>query len=201
MMGYDKQDIDKGTGGFDNVHELVLRADTDLTQFGHLTRPTVIAMEQSQSFDSNVIYALLHEPVYCQGQASNWSADRLLKKHPEFSLENEGPISFTGEMIYPFMFECYPELIKLSKVAHALAEDSDWPQLYNLGQLAKNEVPVYAAVYLDDMYVDFDLSMETAGKIKGAKTFVTNAMYHDAIGSKMDEVIKAVWALRDDVID
>ena len=161
----------------------------------------MIACEQSQSFDSNVIYALLHEPLYCQGQASNWSADRLLEQHPEFSLQQEGPVYFTGEMIYPFMFKCYPELIKLSKVAHALAEDADWPQLYDLQQLAKNEVPVYAAVYHDDMYVDFDLSMETASKIKGTKTFVTNAMYHDAIGSKMDDVIKGVWALRDDEID
>ncbi|KAF2714169.1 alpha/beta-hydrolase [Pleomassaria siparia CBS 279.74] len=188
-------------GGFDQVHDLVLRCDTDLTQFGHLTRPVVMECESSQSFDSNVIYALLHEPIYCQGTASSWSAERLLSSNPEFSLQAEGPIFFTGEMIYPFMFDAYPELIKLSKVAHALAEDKEWPQLYNLEQLAKNEVPVYAAVYHDDMYVDFDLSMETASKIKGAKTFVTNAMYHDAIGSKMEDVIKGVWALRDDVID
>lgn len=116
-------------------------------------------------------------------------------------MQTEGPLHFTGEMIYPFMFDCYPELRKLKTVAESLATDTDWPPLYDEGQLAKNEVPVYAAVYLDDMYVDFDFSMETASKIKGAKTFVTNAMYHDAIRSKMDEVVKGVWALRDDVID
>ena len=183
------------------MHEIVLRADTDLSQFGHLTRPTVTAIENAQSFDSNVIYALLHEPLYCQGTASNWSADRLLSAHPEFSLENDGPIYFTGEMIYQHMFKSYPELIKLKKIGYALAEDRDWPKLYDVEQLAKNEVPVYAAIFSEDMYVDFTLSIETASKIKGAKTFVTNAMYHDAIGSKMEDVIKAVWALRDDVID
>ncbi|KAF2177866.1 alpha/beta-hydrolase [Zopfia rhizophila CBS 207.26] len=188
-------------GGIDSVHELVLRADSDLTQFGHLTRPTTMSIEQSQSFDSNVIYALLHEPIYCQGQASNWSAERVLQKYPEFSVQTAGPIYFTGEMIYPFMFEAYEELRKLSTVAHILASDSGWPRLYDLDQLAKNEVPVYAAVYLDDMYVDFDLSMETARKIKGCKSYVTNAMYHDAIRSKMDDVIKGLFALRDDVID
>ncbi|ORX97300.1 proline iminopeptidase [Clohesyomyces aquaticus] len=190
-------------GGFDDVHALVLRCDTDLTQFGHLTRPTVMAIEADQGFDSNVIYALLHEPCYAQGQATNWSAERVAQKYPEFKIQtdSDAPIYFTGEMIYPFMFESYAELIKLSKVGHMLAETSDWPNLYDEDQLAKNEVPVYAAVYLEDMYVDFDLSMETAKKIKGCKYYVTNTLYHDAVRSKMDEVVRAVFALRDDVID
>jgi pimeloyl-ACP methyl ester carboxylesterase len=191
-------------GGLDQVHELVLRADTDLTQFGHLTRPTVIALEQAQSFDTNVIYALLHEPIYCQGEAANWSAERLLEKFPEFSLQNvdDGkPVFFTGEMIYPFMFESYPELKKLRTVGHLLAEEKNWPNLYDNEQLKKNEVPVFAAAYYDDNYVDFDLSMETAKTIKGCKPFVTNSMYHNAISAKTDEVLKALFALRDDMID
>jgi hypothetical protein len=98
------------------------------------------------------------------------------------------------------MFDAYTELRKLKTVANALAV-TNWPRLYDEDQLARNEVPVYAAVYLDDMYVDFDLSMDTSRKIRGCKTYVTNAMYHDAVRSKMDEVVKAVWELRDDVID
>jgi pimeloyl-ACP methyl ester carboxylesterase len=191
-------------GGFDDVHQHVLRADTDLSQFGHLTRPTVLALESAQSWDTNVIYALLHEPCYSQGEASNWSAERLLEKYPEFSLHNveEGkPVYFTGEMIYPFMFDCYPELKKLKTVGHLLAEEKDWPNLYDVEQLKENEVPVYAAVYMDDMYVDFDLSMETARTIKGCKPFVTNSMYHNAIGAKTDSVLRELFARRDDVID
>lgn len=191
-------------GGLDEVHELVLKADTDLSQFGHLTRPTVLALEGAQSWDSNVIYALLHEPLYCQGEASNWSAERLLEKFPEFSLhnvDNDQPVYFTGEMIYPFMFETYPELIKLRTVGHMLAADNDWPKLYDEEQLKKNEVPTYAAVYVDDMYVDYDLSMETARTIKGCKPFVTNSMYHNGIGAKTDSVLKEIFARRDDVID
>ena len=192
-------------GGFDDVHALVLRADNDLTLFGHLTRPTVLALEAAQSWDTNVLYALLHEPIYCQGEASNWSASRLLANYPEFSLENidkEGePVFFTGEMIYPFMFSCYPELTKLKEVAHLLAAESHWPALYDTEQLSKNEVPVYAAVYHEDMYVDFELSMQTASAIKGCKTFVTNAMYHNAIGAKTEDVLRSVFRLRDDVMD
>jgi pimeloyl-ACP methyl ester carboxylesterase len=191
-------------GGLDEVHALVLRADTDLTQFGHLTRPTVLAIEALQSWDTNVIYALLHEPIYCQGTASNWSAERVLSKFPEFSLsrvDSTDPVYFTGEMIYPFMFDCYPELKKLKTVGELLAQEKDWPKLYDVEQLKKNEVPVYAAVYVDDMYVDFDLSMETARTIKGCKPFITNMMYHNGISAKKDEVLKEVFALRDDIID
>jgi pimeloyl-ACP methyl ester carboxylesterase len=191
-------------GGFDQVHELVLRADTDLSQFGHLTRPTVLALEAAQSWDTNVIYALLHEPLYCQGEASNWSAERLLSKHPEFLPSNADdgkPVFFSGEMIYEFMFECYPELTKLKAVGHLLAEEKDWPKLYDEEQLKKNEVPTYAAVYLDDMYVDFDLSMETARTIKGCKPFITNSMYHNAVGAKTSDVLNELFARRDDVMD
>jgi hypothetical protein len=104
-------------------------------------------------------------------------------------------------MIFPHMFEDYYELSKIKTPAEALANYEDWPELYDEEQLANNEVPVYAAVYVDDMYVDFDFSRETAGKIRGAKTFVTNIMYHDAIRSRMDEVVRNVWALREDSID
>ncbi|KAF2198767.1 alpha/beta-hydrolase [Delitschia confertaspora ATCC 74209] len=188
-------------GGIDAVHEIILRANSDLTQFGHLTRPTTLAIEDALSFDSNILYALLHEPIYCQGQAANWSAERMMNQYPEFSLQSEGPLYFTGEMIFPFMHSTFTELIKLRTVAETLATTSTWPALYSLDQLSKNEVPVYAAAYYDDMYVDFDLSMDTARKIKGCKTFTTNAMYHDAVRSKMQEVVTAVWNLREDVID
>lgn len=99
------------------------------------------------------------------------------------------------------MFEDYSELRKLEDVANRVANDSDWPKLYDEGQLAKNEVPVYAAAYVEDMYVEFDLSMEVARKIKGCKVFSTNVMFHNAIRGKMDEVLKQAFALRDDVLD
>jgi pimeloyl-ACP methyl ester carboxylesterase len=54
-------------GGFDSVHDIVLRADNDLTLFGHLTRPTVGRIESQLPFDEAVIYSILHESIYCQG--------------------------------------------------------------------------------------------------------------------------------------
>jgi hypothetical protein len=116
-------------------------------------------------------------------------------------VDGDEPVYFTGEMIYPFMFDVYPELAKLKTVGKLLAEEKDWPQLYDKEQLKKNEVPTYAAVYVDDMYVDLDLSMETANSIRGCKTFITNTMYHNGIGAKTDEVLRQIFSLRDDVMD
>lgn len=104
-------------------------------------------------------------------------------------------------MIYPWMFDDYVELKPVKAVAEMIAAESSWPALYDEEQLARNKVPVYAAVYYDDMFVDFEHSMQTASKIKGCKTYVTNAMYHNAIRAKSDDIWKEMWKLRDDTID
>jgi hypothetical protein len=139
----------------------------------------------------NPDFDLSKHPAFEPGSSNSTSADE----------SHEKPFYFTGEMVYPFMFDIYPELKKLKGVGEALAQEKDWPMLYDEEQLKKNEVPVYAAVYVDDMYVDYDLSMEAAGKIKGCKTYITNAMYHNALRAKSDDVLKALFALRDDIID
>ncbi|KAL5343622.1 Alpha/Beta hydrolase protein [Aspergillus crustosus] len=189
-------------GGLDSVHDLVLRASNDLEVLGFLTQPTLIALDSYGGFDSNVIYAILHESIYCQGEASNWSADRLRSSNPAFNITTEASeILFTGEMIYKDMFDSYSELNSIKEVANILASTKDWQPLYDEAQLAKNEVPVYAATYIDDMYVHFEYASNTAAKIKGIKQFITNVMYHNAIRSKTDEVFQQLFALRDDTID
>ena len=99
------------------------------------------------------------------------------------------------------MFNDYVELRGLLEVADILALNKDWPKLYDEKQLARNEVPVYSAVYVDDMYVHFDLTRETTANIKNCKTFITNVMYHDALVHKTDELMKKLFDLRDDVVD
>ena len=58
----------------------------------------------------------------------------------------------------------------------ALARKADWPELYDEAQLARNEVPVAAAVYVEDLFVEHGLSMETARKIQGLRAFQTMFM-------------------------
>ena len=47
--------------------------------------------------------------------------------------------------------------------------------------LRQNEVPVAAAVYLDDPYVVQDLSLETAAAIKGCRPWATNEYLHNGL--------------------
>ncbi len=190
-------------GGLDIVHDIILRASYDIESFGHLTRGSLSAIDRAMPFDEAIIYAILHEPIYCQGEAPKWSAHRVIEEYPVFDLEktDDSHVYFTGEMIYPWMFEDYSELRKLDDVANMIANDSDWADLYDEEQLARNQVPTYACSYVEDMYVDFDLSMETARKVKACKVFTTNVMFHDAVRSRMDEVVRQAFALRDDVLD
>lgn len=191
-------------GGLDAVHDIILMIDTDLDLFGFLTKPTLTKIQATGPFENHVLYAVMHESIYCQsGGRSAWSADRLF---PEFqrswpTLMNDPPPAFTGEMVFRALFGSYTELTALLEIADRIARVDDWSDLYNLDQLKGNTVPVYSAIYVDDMYVDLDFQRETAKIIKGAKTFVTNMMYHDALSSRTDEVFKALFALRDDSLD
>ena len=141
---------------------------------------------------------------HCTRSAPKWSADRAMKQFPEFnnvSLDGPEPVLFTGEMVFRDMFDDFDELVPLKQTADLLANDEEWPELYDEARLAKNEVPLYSATYIDDMYVHFDLAQDTASKIMNCKTFVTHGMYHNALTAKSDELMKRLFALRDDTID
>ena len=99
------------------------------------------------------------------------------------------------------MFKDYDELRTLQQTADHLATADDWPELYDEDRLRNNKVPVYSATYMEDMYVHFDFARETASKIKNCKNFITNVLYHDALNHKTDELMKQLFALRDDTID
>jgi proline iminopeptidase len=66
-------------------------------------------------------------------------------------------------------------------VAGLLAEKADWKPLYDVNQLAANTVPVAAAVYSDDIYVDRNLSLETASAVRGLQVWETRDFHHDGI--------------------
>lgn len=185
-------------GGLDSVHSMLLRMNQDLNQYGFFTRPTLEQMETYLNFNAAPIYAILHEAIYCfkNGVASNWAAQQVGQELEDFrwlSTDNHGfdkidsaddakPLYFTGEMIFPFMFDDYPELNRMKEVAESLARYDRWDELYDEERLKNNTVPVYAASYIEDMYVEYDLARETARKVGGIKTFETNASkYHPSL--------------------
>jgi pimeloyl-ACP methyl ester carboxylesterase len=143
------------------------------------------AMQDELSFAEGPLYALLHEASYAQGFATRWSAQRIRTEFGEFdpdpALDGSAPLLFTGEMVYPWMIDADPVLRPLREAADILAERDDWPSLYDPARLAANDVPVAAAVYYHDMYVDRELSMQTAQVIRGLRTWVTSEYEHDGL--------------------
>jgi hypothetical protein len=49
--------------------------------------------------------------------------------------------------------------------------------------------------------VDFGIAQQTARLVKNCRQYITNGMYHNALRSKTDDVLKELFALRDDPID
>lgn len=201
-----------GAEGIDAVHYMLDQMAADLENFGFFTRPTLSAFEDMTSFDTAVIYSILHEPIYCSGknQPSNWAAQRIGQARPEFkwlsgedlpSKDSSEALYFSGEMVYPSTFSSHSELVSLREVADILATYNKWPALYDEDQLAKNEIPVYSATFVDDMYVDFGLVNQTISKVSNVKMFVTNMMYHGAVRNNTEELVKNLFALKEDTLD
>lgn len=167
--------------GFEAVHYLIDHPFVETSSGKTLSYQFLREIENAQHFETHPIFAILHEPLYAQQAATKWSAERVRSEFPAFELKRDQPIFFTGEMIYPWMFDDYEKLRPLKEAANLLAEDTDWPRLYDVDVLANNEVPVVAAVYANDMYVERIFSEETAKQIKGTKIWLTNEYEHNGL--------------------
>ena len=178
--------------GYEAIHYLIEEAFVDGVD-GENEREMnwnfLFHLEQLQAFDTNPIFSLMQEACYTQQAASNWSADRLLAEFPEFDLDSSDALLFTGEMIYPWMFDVYPQLQPLKQAADIVAKDATWPALYDVEKLKQNRVPVAAAVYFDDMYVHREFSEETAGIVPNMKLWITNQYEHNGLRADGEAVV------------
>jgi pimeloyl-ACP methyl ester carboxylesterase len=186
------QMLGASTGG-DDLHYLL----EDPFTGGGLSDAFLQEVQHRLSFATGPLYAVLHEACYAQGTATRWSAQRVRAEFGEFdpaaALDGDGPLLFTGEMIYPWMFDTDPVLRPLRGAADALAEREDWPPLYDAARLAANEVPVAAAIYFHDMYVPTEFSVPTGQAIRGLKAWVTSEYEHNGLrvgnGAVLDRLI------------
>lgn len=155
------------------------------------------AMLAEQGFQTNPIYAILHESIYCQGEASNWSAQRVRSELSPFNYQKGQPFYFTGEMVFPWMFKQYANLKPLQHAAELLAVKNDWPALYDAKQLANNTVPVSCAVYADDMFVEMDYSRETLALLGNASAWITNEYEHNGLRADGERILDKLIAMGD----
>ena len=172
--------------GSAELHHLLERAFVDGPAGPELSDAFLAEVEQRTSFLAHPLYALLHEPIYCQGEAARWSAERVRAEFPELD-DPRAPMP-TGETVHPWMFEEMSALAPLRGAAELLAAEDGWPALYDPERLADNEVPVVAAVYDEDLYVESGFSRATAEQVRGLRAWTTNQYEHDGLSESVDVV-------------
>jgi proline iminopeptidase len=182
--------------GFENIHWLVDEAFSDDSQARLSDRFLAAAMNLT-SYDENPLFALMQESIYGQGAApTGWAAQKVRGDFAAFG-ETARPLMLTGEMMYPWMFEEIRSLRPFRDAAEALARFDGFKPLYDLDRLACNDVPVAAAVYFDDMYVDADLSLDTARRVAGTQAWVTNEFEHDGVRQSPEVLKRLMRMVRD----
>jgi pimeloyl-ACP methyl ester carboxylesterase len=162
------------SAGFEHLHH-VLELPFGSPAFLH-------DVEGAVRWTRNPIYATLHESSYADGGPTRWSAHRLT---PDWLEESE---AFTAEHVFPWMFEDYGGLQPHRDAAEILAQHP-WPRLYDEARLARNEVPVAATIYVDDLYVERAFAEETAAGVRGLRAWITNEYAHNGLRADGERVL------------
>lgn len=173
-------------GGPAELHYLLEEAFIEGMDGPELSDVFLGTVGRMASFGAAPLFGVVHEICYGQGAAARWAAERAYAQRPEFAIGEHQPFLFTGEMIFPFQFEEDPALVPFRDAAWLLAERDDWPALYDADRLARNEVPAYAAIYHDDMYVVREHSTRTAAAIRRLTPWITNEYEHDGLRETPD---------------
>jgi pimeloyl-ACP methyl ester carboxylesterase len=161
--------------GFETVHWLL-----DDAWAGDELHPRFLYdVEAATGFIDNVLYPL-QEYCYGVGAATGWAAEREYERRPEFAPDAR-PVLLTAEMMFPWMFREIRSLRPFAPAADILAGKQDWGPLYDLDRLASNDVPLCAAVYYDDLYVDAELQLQTLDRVGNSRAWVTNEHEHDGL--------------------
>jgi pimeloyl-ACP methyl ester carboxylesterase len=162
------------SAGFELIHHVLE------LPFG--SRAFLADAEDTNRFGRNPIYATLHESSYADGVPTRWSAERVMPD--EVASERY----FTAEHVFRWMWQDYGELRSHREAAEILAEHP-WPKLYDADQLANNEVPVAATIYVNDLYVERRFAEETASQIRGLRPWITNEYEHNGLRADGERVL------------
>ena len=73
--------------------------------------------------------------------------------------------------------------------AAELLAEHPWPRLYDADRLRRNEVPVAATIYVNDLYVERDFAEETAATIRGIRVWETDEFEHNGLRADGERVL------------
>lgn len=142
----------------------------------------LMSVLERTSTAANPLYWTLQEFIYADGMTKpiGWAAEHEKASRAAFGT-SERPLLFTGEACFPWMFAQMPELKPFEAAVSLLMEDDQFDRIYDQVRLAANEVPLQAAVYFDDMYVDSGLQLDTLSRVGASHAWVTNEFEHDGL--------------------
>ena len=153
-----------------------------------LSQGFLYAVAELTSTSTNPLYWTLQEFIYADGELArpiDWAADRVIADTPQLATDAR-PLMFYGEAALPWMFDENPVLAPFAAAERLLMSDVDFGRLYDLDALARNTVPLQAAVYFDDLYVDCGLQLDTLSRVGRSHAWVSNAFEHDGLhGSRV----------------
>lgn len=165
--------------GAQRLHWLVSEA---FARSGRLTGEFLETLLVRTSTAANPLFWTLQESIY--GHDGNgpfrWAAQRERDRRPEFAPDRR-PLLFTSEMAFPWLFDEVVTLRPFARAAAELAEVADWSPLYDMDRLASNAVPLAAAVYADDVFVDAGLQLDSLARLGSSRHWITNEHEHDGI--------------------
>lgn len=142
------------------------------------------------SFAQTPLYAAIHESIYGglgvnSSAPTAWAAHRIREEVPGFEEaadpRSSEPFYLTGEHIFPWQFDEDPALQPFKASAEALAHRSWAASPYDPSVLADSSSSAAAAIYLDDMFVPFEQSIQAAHTYRDLRPYVTNLHQHDGI--------------------
>ncbi|OZG60299.1 proline iminopeptidase [Bifidobacterium lemurum] len=181
--------------GFERVHWILddafLAGDGSTVAGGTLSDEFLAHVMDATG--SRPLYWPLQEFIYANGEMTapiRWAAQRVRDGRPEFAADQR-PLMFTGETMFPWMFEQERALRPFKPAMDLLMEDTGFGVIYDADQLARNEVPLQAAVYFDDMYVDSGMQLDTLSRVGNSYYWTTNEFEHD--GLRAGNVFERLW--------
>ncbi|WP_273353793.1 alpha/beta fold hydrolase [Corynebacterium resistens] len=181
--------IDLGRGaGFYSLAYLLEEPFYTIRGEKRLRRDFLAQVGEAVSFEAGPLYAAIHESIYggVGGQSiTGWAAHRVREEIAGFEEnadpQGEAPYYLTGEHIFPWQFEEDPALRLFQGPAEELARRTWASSPYSESGLQQAKATAAAAVYVDDVFVPFEYSMETAEAYRDLRPHITNKFQHDGI--------------------
>ena len=87
------------------------------------------------------------------------------------------------------MWDDYGALAAAARRRGARSPSTRGPRLYDADRLRRNEVPVAATIYVNDLYVERDFAEETAATIRGIRAWETDEFEHNGLRADGERVL------------